>query len=82
MCLGFVAAVLAWQIKADALEKGDLGLVAEKSTKSQKTLNFGQKIPPLSAREVRRALAVLSQTHLVVMVVVVVVVVDDGVPIA
>ena len=45
--------VIASQIKKEAQEEGDLGLVAQTATKAQRTLSFGQKIPPLSARDVR-----------------------------
>ncbi|CAB1098420.1 unnamed protein product [Ectocarpus sp. CCAP 1310/34] len=40
------------QIKAAAQKAGDLGEVAQHSTKSQGTLSFGQTIKPLSARDV------------------------------
>lgn len=40
------------QIKAAAVDAGDLGEVAQHSTKEQGTLSFGQKIKTLAARDV------------------------------
>lgn len=54
--------LLASQIKKEARDSGDLGLVAQKATASQKTLSFGQKIPALSARDVRRTPGLLPLT--------------------
>lgn len=48
----FVLVDLILQVKAAAQKAGDLGEVAQHSTKAQGTLSFGQKIKALSARDV------------------------------
>ena len=49
--MGLAASSIA-QIKAAAVKAGDLGEVAQHSTKAQGTLSFGQRIKSLSARDV------------------------------
>ena len=41
-----------FQVKAAAVEAGDLGKVAQHSTKAQGTLSFGQTVKALSCSEV------------------------------
>lgn len=54
VCLS-VCNMFVFQVKAAAVEAGDLGKVAQHSTKAQGTLSFGQTIKTLSCPEVRTA---------------------------